>query len=219
MNFKEKLIELDACDPALDWMDKNGITTIGESWEKCPCGDWLLWVAARFGLTPERHKKIVLAACEIARMVLKYIPEGENRPLRAIKAAEAWATGDGTIEDVRVAAYAADKAAAHAAKAAAHAANAAAHAANAAAHAAYAVYAAAYAAYATAYATAEAHVAYAVFAASMAHAAYAAYAAGKAVDAAAYATVAAGRDKILKKFADIVRKHLSCPEWDGEENA
>jgi hypothetical protein len=218
MNFKEKLIELDACDLALDWMDKNGITTIGESWEKCPRGDWLLWVAARFGLTPERHKKIVLAACEIARMVLKYIPEGENRPLRAIEAAEAWATGDGTIEDVRVAADAADKAAGTADKAAAHAANAAAHAANA-ANAAYAVYAASYAAYATAYATAEAHVAYAVYAASMAHAAYASYAAGKAVDAAAYATAEAGRDKTLKKFADIVRKHLSCPEWDGEENA
>ena len=179
MTFKEKLIELNVFSSALKWMDKNGVETIVEFWNKCNQGHWLLWVAARFGLTPERHKKIVLAVCEIARMVLKYIPEGEDRPLQAIEAAEAWATGDGTIEDVRVAAYAAKDV----------------EAADAAAYAAYAAFVAP-------------DAAYAAYAANAAYAAYAAYVAADA-----------GRDKILKKFADIVRKHLSCPEWDGEKNA
>ncbi len=73
---------------------------------------------------------MVRAGCACARTVLNRIPEGEERPRRAIEAAEAWSYGQVPLDAVRqasVAAYAAsiDPVSVHAVVAAADAADAA----------------------------------------------------------------------------------------------
>jgi hypothetical protein len=49
----------------------------------------------------------VLLACRVARESLRYVPEGELRPLRAIETAERWVRGEASAEECGRAAYAA----------------------------------------------------------------------------------------------------------------
>jgi hypothetical protein len=126
-----------------------------ELWNCCERGDWLLWIATKLEVD---RKHVVKAACECAKSVLHLVPEGEERPRKAIEIALEWTEGNASLEDVRSAAAAAYAAATHA---------------NAHANASYA---ASYAAYAARYSAA-----YAVVYAAAAHAAYAsAYAADNA---------------------------------------
>ena len=141
MNHIEILRKYGACDEAIAWAESQ--PNAATAWAACERGDWLLWLAARVNLD---RKLLVQAACACARQALQYIRPGEDRPRLAIEAAEAWARGEATIEELRKAADAAASAARYADAAHAHAADAAdAGAANA---AAWAADAAAYAAYA-----------------------------------------------------------------------
>jgi len=143
-DFIQLLKDFNACNDAEEWCTetKGGPQAL---WNKCERGDWMLWLIGE--IDPDR-KRLVLTACKCARLALKCVKKGDNRPLKAIETAEAWANGKKgvSLQDVKdAAAYAAD--AAHAAAYAADAAHAAAYAAHAAAaHAAH--HAAAYAAYA-----------------------------------------------------------------------
>jgi len=78
------------------------------AWDNCERGDWMLWLLGKLSDDPysESRKKLVLTACQCARPSLKYIPEGEERPLKAIETAEAWANGKNgvSLEDVKIAA-------------------------------------------------------------------------------------------------------------------
>jgi hypothetical protein len=123
MTFRDQLIRLKACSDAVEWV---GERTLEQAWADCERGDWMLWLAARAAV---RRQDIVLAACDCARLALRYVPEGEHRPRVAIATAEAWAVGVATMDEVRAAyaaAYAAYAAAAAADAAAAYAAAAAA---------------------------------------------------------------------------------------------
>jgi len=158
----EPLKEIKACEDALEWC--KGYESLAGAWAVCQRGDWMLWLLGKLSGNPESasRKRLVLTACQCARLALPYVESGELRPLRAIEVTEAWARGDEGIrrEDVRKAAAHAAYAAYAAASASAYAAaSASASAADAAAHAAYAAYAAAPAAYAAAHAAA--HAAYA----------------------------------------------------------
>lgn len=138
-----------ACPEAVKWASE--YPDLPSAWAACPRGDWMLWLAAKAELCT--RQQLVLAACECARLSLKYVPADEVRPLRAIETAEAWARGEATLSAVRDAAYAAASAAAYDASTyAAYAAGGVAAAAAAASAAAYAAYAAASAASASAYA-------------------------------------------------------------------
>jgi hypothetical protein len=162
-----------ACRDARTWA--TGRTVSEDSWFACDRGDWLIWIAARLGVD---RRLVVLAACDCARLALPRIPDGEHRPRLAIEAAERWARGEATIEEVRAAASAAD------------------------AYATYATYAAC-AAYAASAASAVASAASASAASAVASAAtaasYAAYAAYAADDA--YAAVP-------RTCADLVRARI-----------
>jgi hypothetical protein len=131
MNVKI-LTELDACHEAVEWARKQ--PDWGTHWNNCERGDWMLWLIGKTiagePMSNER-KPLVLAACDCAELVLKYVSKGEERLRKAIEIARKWANGDDSISKQGI------KAAAHAA-----------HAAHAAAYAAYASYAA-YAAYAS----------------------------------------------------------------------
>lgn len=70
------------------------------SWASCNEPTVVLQLYARTGDRP----RIVQAACGCARLGLIYLPSGEERPVRAIEAAEAWVHGAATIDQVRKAA-------------------------------------------------------------------------------------------------------------------
>ena len=183
-SFAEQLCDINACQEAIDWVGDRDAET---AWRECERGDWMLWLAGRVA----DRKRVVLAACECARLTLEYVPDGEVRPLKAIEAAEAWAKGDASVSigDVRAAARAAAYAAAYAA-----------------ADVAADVADAADAEYAECAASAAARAACA--------AAYAAACAYAAADAAACADAAARR-ATLADCANIVRKHFPvCPKLD-----
>jgi hypothetical protein len=126
-----KLQRRGACEDAIMFARKYEDPQRG--WDECERGDWMLWLCGRLSGKPgsDARKKLVLCACECARLSLKHVRAGEDRPRVAIETAERWARGDESVSlaDVRKAAASAY-----------------------AASAAYAAYAAAYAAYAAAYA-------------------------------------------------------------------
>jgi len=140
------------CDEALTWATRYHSPLA--AWKACKRGDWMLWLLGKFSGPPESEgrKKLVLCACECARLSLpsyqKKYP-GDERVARCIETAERWANGEATIEELRTA-----RAAAYSAAAAAYAAYSAAAdgdaAYSAAADAAYSAAAAAYAAYSAA---------------------------------------------------------------------
>ena len=144
--LSDKIKHLGPCKNAVKWL--NGQQTADQAWADCQRSDWMLWLLGKLSgpSKSDSHKRLVLCCCEIARLALPYVPNNEPRPLAAIEAAEAWANGQGSLEEVNqaadAAAYAAD-AAAYAAAYAADAADAAYAAADAAACAAYAADAAA----------------------------------------------------------------------------
>jgi hypothetical protein len=141
VELAKTLRRLGACREAREWAKGKSLAEVYEALHRA---DWWLWLAALVGVD---RKRVVLAACACARTALKYVPDGETRPIAAIETAEKWARGEAgvTLNDVREAARASR--AAYAA-AAAYDAAAAAYAATYAAYAAYdAADDAAYAAY------------------------------------------------------------------------
>jgi hypothetical protein len=192
----DRIAHLHPCSDAAKWLAEQ--KTPAPAWKDCQRGDWMMWILGKLSGEPgsDARKKLVLCACECARLALPHVKAGELRPLKAIETAEAWARGEASLDDVREARKAAYAADAYA---------------DAAAYAAYAADAAAYAAYAAYAADAAAAAAYAADAAAAA--AYAAYAA----DAAAYAAAAyAARSKALATCAEIVRRHYPKPPKVGK---
>jgi hypothetical protein len=147
MTWHKKLVKMDACIEAVEWAKP--YKTFTAAWNDCERGDWMLWLAGRSGVD---RKIVVFAACQCARLALKYVTKGEGRPLRCIETTEAWTRGEATLEEVlaarqgtnaSAASYAASAAdaaayAAYAAEAASDAASAASDAADASAAASYA---------------------------------------------------------------------------------
>jgi hypothetical protein len=111
-HWTDALHGLNACRGAIDWA--GGYDSLAAAWAACERGDWMLWLAGRVAGPPgdDTRRPLVLAACACARLALPYVPDGEERPLRAIETAEAWARGDTgvTLEQVRFAAADADAA-------------------------------------------------------------------------------------------------------------
>ena len=104
----KKLNELRACSEAVEWAEQ--FKNIQEAWDNCERGDWMLWLVGKqaVGSRTKSRKKLVLAACECARLALPYIEKGEKRPQKAIQTAEKWTRGEATLQQVRDAAAAAD---------------------------------------------------------------------------------------------------------------
>lgn len=115
MTFAEHLIDIGACPEARDWAAGKTST---QAWEECPRADWLIWWAWR-DQEAGANTLVDLMAATIAgpRMALRFVPEGENRPLAAIEAAERWAANptEDNKKAARAAAWAAAEAAAEAA--------------------------------------------------------------------------------------------------------
>ena len=101
--WTDKLVALGACPDAVEWA--RAYPSLTAAWKVCERADWMLWLAGKLCRTVPARKRLVLAACACARTALKYVPEGEKRPLMAVRTAEQWARGTGgvTVEDVRAA--------------------------------------------------------------------------------------------------------------------
>jgi len=184
VQFEALLVKLGACSEARDWARGK---TLREVWKTCKRGDWMLWLAARYGDVP--LKTMVAIACDEAEPAMAYVPAGETRPQECLAMTRRWLKDEATIEEVKAAGGAAW--AAWAAKAAGGAAWAAAWAAG---GAAWAAKAAAWAAEAAGGA-AEA-------------AGGAARAAKAAAEAAAGAAWAAAGAESLRFSADLCRKYI-----------
>ena len=149
------LSEISACRDAVAWVEESKSESLEAAWLACQRGDWMLWYAAKKAgpVGDEKRKKLVLAACECARLALpiweKRYPD-DKRVRDCIETAEKWARDEATLEALKVSRQNCYAASAYAYADAAYAS----------ADAAYAAYAAsasasAYAAYA--YATAAAY--------------------------------------------------------------
>lgn len=156
------------------------------AWETCRRGDWILYQLGHArGID---RKRLVSVACECARLALRYVPAGEQRPLIAIETAEAWCRGEATMEQLKQAREAANCVGT--------------------AVGALAATAAVDAAYAdAAYADAAAAADYAA-----ASAAAAAYASASAAAVANLDDADASRLRSLAAMADIVRKHFTLTD-------
>ena len=154
------LKKLEACSEAVEWAEQ--YKSLQETWDNCKRGDWMLWLLGKQSGEPgtKSRKKLVLTCCKCARTALKYVPKGEEIPLKAIEAAEDYANGINgvTLDDVKSASSASSAYAYPSAYA-------------------YAAYASAYA---YAYASSASYAAYASAAAASTAAAYAAAAANYA---------------------------------------
>ena len=108
----EPFRKMRACEEALVWAD--GYASLDEAWAKCERGDWMLWLLGKLSGEPDSasRKKLVLVACQCARLALPYVEPGDGKPLKTIETAEAWAKGESkvTLEDVRIATNAYDAA-------------------------------------------------------------------------------------------------------------
>jgi hypothetical protein len=157
-DWTDDLRALGACSESIALAKGGGYATLDGAWAACDNPRWMLWYAGRMAGARGSlgRRKIVVVACEIARLVLPIFEAkrpDDKRPRVAIETAERYARGeDVSLADIR-AAYAAAAAATYAADAAY-------------ADAAYAAAAAAVAAYAdAAYAAAADVAAYAADAA------------------------------------------------------
>jgi hypothetical protein len=106
MSFEQQLIEMDAHQEVIDWVEDR---TLEQAWNDCNRGDWMLWLLEKMegkeGWLDE--KEIMVLGCWCARRTLKYVPEEETRPLKAIEAKEAWTRGEITREEMVLASDAA----------------------------------------------------------------------------------------------------------------
>lgn len=112
--LKDELIQLGACPEAIEWV---GERTFEQAWADCERADWMFWYLVKRIGTPgfPTHQEIVRVNCLCVRRALRFVPEGELRPLKAIEAAERWADNP-TLENRKTveAAAAAARAAAEA---------------------------------------------------------------------------------------------------------
>ena len=114
--FKDLLIELNACENAIDWV---GDKTIEQALADSQRGDWLLWLAKKLDLP---LNKLTLAKARCAKTVIHLMKD--QRSIDAVNVAERFGLDECTIEELNTAATDAAYAAAYAAYAAAYAADA-----------------------------------------------------------------------------------------------
>ena len=108
----EYLRSLNACKKVVTYADQ--FDSLQAAWDVCERGDWMLWLLGKQAgeISSDSRKHLVWIACQCARLTLKYVPEGEARPLRAIETAEAYTRSEMTLDQVKKAAAAAAYAAA-----------------------------------------------------------------------------------------------------------
>ena len=101
--FARQLHKLEDYPTVIRWV---GDREFEEAWAICPGGEWMISLAEKLEVD---SRLFVQIACRCARLVLPWVPEGEERPRKAIEAAEGYLEGKVSVEEVQDASAAAMK--------------------------------------------------------------------------------------------------------------
>ena len=100
MKLSTILSRQNACAEARTWAKTQpDLQTV---WTACKRSDWMIWLLARTTLDQD-DPRLRLMACDFAEAVLKDVPEGEDRPRRAIEVARRFAAGEASQEEMAAA--------------------------------------------------------------------------------------------------------------------
>lgn len=86
-HFQEGLQKMGACPELIEWAGK--FEDVFSAFGAFPRGDWLLWLGLKLGID---HQVMVKAACACAKLAFPFTKN--EWPIRLVKAAERWASGD-----------------------------------------------------------------------------------------------------------------------------
>lgn len=102
----EKLKKLEACIPAIKWVERNNYTTIEEIIDNCSRGDWLLWLAQKCNMELRLFTLAKGLWANTFRQMMK-----DERSIKGIDTAVAFGRGEASREELDAAASAAYNAA------------------------------------------------------------------------------------------------------------
>lgn len=91
--LSEFLKDHGACEGGVDWVKENKIKTLAEAWDKCPRGDWMIWMLGKSGKVAADKTVWARIACPVARRALPIFEKWnatDKRPHEAIAARERW---------------------------------------------------------------------------------------------------------------------------------
>lgn len=97
--YLEKLNNMGACQPALDWCHEYNFKNLQQAWDKCERVDWLLWLLYKTGTS---NQKLCLLACAFTRKVIKLTEEYNPTPnyKNVMDITERYAYGKATDEEL-----------------------------------------------------------------------------------------------------------------------
>ena len=102
--LQDKLIQLNACEPAIEWANGKDLET---AWNTCERGDWMIWLLTE-SQNEVTDKQLRLIAVECCRSVQRLMTD--QRSINAVDVAERYANGEATDEELRQAQAAAEAA-------------------------------------------------------------------------------------------------------------
>jgi len=84
----------------IEWIERRGNEDKSpeELWETCRNGAWLISFAAELGVD---RRLVALAACDCARLALRFVPAGRNQPRLCLDAAEDYINGKIGLAEAR----------------------------------------------------------------------------------------------------------------------
>lgn len=92
-DWRAPILALCPCREAVEWLATQ--TDAASAWANCTRGDWMLWLCGKLAGKhwSRARRRMVLAACECARLALPLVEAGEDRPRKALELAEKWVRG------------------------------------------------------------------------------------------------------------------------------
>ena len=94
MKFKDELINLDACQEAIEWV---GDKTKQEAFETCERGDWMLWYIAKTNMVDIRTLVGIKIECaSLVKHLMKH-----QRSLKALEVGERFSKGLASLEELK----------------------------------------------------------------------------------------------------------------------
>ena len=90
----DQLEEWTACEDGIEYMASHA--TVQEAWQACQRGDWMMWWAQHCGV-----EKKVLLFCAVKQARLAQHLMTDQRSIKALDVAEAYAHGQATLDELR----------------------------------------------------------------------------------------------------------------------
>jgi hypothetical protein len=94
----QRLVALDACRPALDWLLDEALT-LRQAWECCERHDWMVWLVGRAHSHGTLARKRLVQACLRWMEPVCYLLSEES--IADLGSVAQWTVGAATIADVR----------------------------------------------------------------------------------------------------------------------